>query len=73
MTSIGTTASAPTAVAAGTAVYDGHADPADVTIAGGLSPYGTIGQGGNVWEWEETDFDLVNGLSTQLARSWPVR
>ena len=35
--------------------------PADITLAGGLSPYGTMGQGGNVYEWEETDFDLVNG------------
>ena len=46
--------SAPTAVAsgtaAGTAVY-GQAvatGPADITLAGGLSPYGTMGQGGNV-------------------------
>ena len=38
----------------------GRSDPADITLAGGLSPYGTMGQGGNVWEWEETDFDLVN-------------
>ena len=33
--------------------------PIDVTIMGVLSPYGTAGQGGNVWEWEETDFDLM--------------
>jgi hypothetical protein len=56
---------APTAVAsgtaAGTAVYNGQPGPADITLAGGLSPYGTMGQGGNVWEWEETDNDLVNG------------
>lgn len=49
--------------AADTAVY-GHKTasdgPADITMAGGLSPYGTMAQGGNVWEWEETDFDLVN-------------
>ena len=62
--------SAPTAVAsgtaAGTAVY-GQAfgtGPADITLAGGLSPYGTMGQGGNVFEWEETDFDLVNDSSS---------
>ena len=62
--------SAPTAVAsgtaAGTAVYrqsDNHG-PADITLAGGLSPYGTMGQGGNVYEWEETDFDLVNDSSS---------
>ena len=28
--------------------------PADITNAGGLSPYGTMGQGGNVWEWMES-------------------
>ena len=59
--------SAPTAVASGTAadtaVYNQATatGPADITLAGGLSPYGTMGQGGNVFEWEETDFDLVNG------------
>ena len=64
--------SAPTAVAsgtvAGTAVYGQTfafaTGPADITLAGGLSPYGTMGQGGNVYEWEETDFDLVNGSSS---------
>jgi sulfatase-modifying factor enzyme 1 len=34
--------------------------PNDITAAGVLSPYGTMGQGGNVWEWEETEGDLVN-------------
>lgn len=34
--------------------------PADVNQAGGLSPYGTMGQGGNVWEFEETDYELSN-------------
>jgi hypothetical protein len=58
--------SVPTAVAsgteAGTAVYRGEIwpGPADITLAGGLSHYGTVGQGGNAWEWEETDEDLVN-------------
>jgi formylglycine-generating enzyme required for sulfatase activity len=37
--------------------------PADVTLAGGLSPYGTMGQGGNVWEWEESPFDLGIGAN----------
>jgi hypothetical protein len=66
--------SAPTAVAsgtaAGTAVYNGQPGPADITLAGGLSPYGTMAQGGNVYEWEETDFDLVNDnrLSTRGVR-----
>ncbi len=59
--------SQPTAVgsgaAANTAVYDQPfaAGPADILLAGGMSPSGTVGQGGNVWEWEETDYDLMNG------------
>ena len=55
---------APTAVASGTAtntaVYDGQSGPADVTQAGGLSPYGVMGLGGNVFEWEESSGDLLN-------------
>ncbi|MFZ4482383.1 MAG: SUMF1/EgtB/PvdO family nonheme iron enzyme [Chthoniobacterales bacterium] len=39
---------------AGTAVYNGASVPAIVDSAGGLSPYGTMGQGGNVWEWNES-------------------
>jgi hypothetical protein len=70
---------APTAVANGTAtntaVYDGQSGPADVTRAGGLSPYGVMGLGGNVWEWEESSYDLANssGSSTRGIRggSWP--
>jgi formylglycine-generating enzyme required for sulfatase activity len=54
---------APTAVAggttAGTAVYNQYG-PADVNLAGGLSPYGVMGLGGNVFEWEEGSFDLAN-------------
>jgi len=66
------TAGRPTAVATGTApdtaVYATATGsvPADITLAGGLSPYGTMGQGGNVWEWEETDTDLVNDSVTDL-------
>jgi formylglycine-generating enzyme required for sulfatase activity len=61
---------APTAVAsgtnAGTAVYDGVASvPAIVDSAGGLSPYGTMGQGGNVFEWNESAFDGSNSLSSE--------
>lgn len=37
-------------------------DPADVDQAGGLSAYGTMGQGGNVWEWTESAWDGVNDL-----------
>jgi formylglycine-generating enzyme len=63
---------APTAVASGTAsgtaVYNqvSTTGPADITLAGGLSPYGTMGQGGNVYEWEETEYDLVNNSSLSV-------
>lgn len=57
---------APTAVASGTAdntaVY-GQTDaqgPADISQAGGLSPFGIMGMGGNVFEWEESEIDLMN-------------
>jgi len=52
----------------GTAVYANSfaTGPAEITQAGGLSPYGTIGQGGNAYEWEETDFDLVNDSTTSF-------
>jgi formylglycine-generating enzyme required for sulfatase activity len=50
--------SAPTPVAGGTsadsAVYN-QSGPADTINAGGLSAWGTMGQGGNVWEWVETN------------------
>jgi formylglycine-generating enzyme required for sulfatase activity len=52
--------STPTAVASGTAantaVYNQPytQGPASVFQAGGLSPYGTMGQGGNVYQWEES-------------------
>ena len=57
---------APTAVASGTAdntaVYSQTVGqgPADVNLAGGLSPYGIMGLGGNVFEWEEISLDLNN-------------
>ncbi len=66
---------APTAVsggtAAATAVYDrgfSHG-PADITNAGGLSPYGVMGLGGNVVEYEETESDLVNN-DPWSSRGW---
>jgi formylglycine-generating enzyme required for sulfatase activity len=56
---------APTAVAsgttAGTAVYGGLSGPADVDQAGGLSPYGVMGLGGNAQEWEESSSNLAYG------------
>ena len=61
--------SVPTAVAsgtsAGTAVYDSASDPAIVASAGGLSPYGTMGQGGNVFEWSESAFDGANSSASE--------
>jgi formylglycine-generating enzyme required for sulfatase activity len=56
----------PTAVTggtgAGTAVFNGNGvsptAPAIVSNAGGMSAYDTMGQGGNVWEWNEA---LISG------------
>ena len=52
----------PTPVAGGTvgAVY-GQTGPADVNNAGGLSAYGTMGQGGNAWEWTESGGRVEGG------------
>ena len=64
--------SAPAAVASGTAgntaVYGQSAStgPADITSAGGLSAYGTMGQGGNVWEWNETAYDGTNNTVDEI-------
>ena len=57
--------SEPTAVASGTspgtAVYNNVArSPASIYEAGGRSSYGTMGQGGNVWGWEESAYFGVN-------------
>ena len=68
--------SAPTAVAGGTeamtAVYaqPSSTGPADINNAGGLSSYGTMGQGGNVWEWNETAYD---GSNNTVGESREVR
>ena len=57
---------APIPVASGTdpntAIYDQTVDQdtADIMLAGGLSPFGTAAQAGNVSEWEETEGDLIN-------------
>ena len=69
--------SAPTAVASGTAantavyngVYNGLSSPADITSAGGLSPYGTMGQGGNVREWTDTAYDESNDIAGEKMES----
>ncbi len=61
----------PTAVASGTglgtAVY-GFAGsvPADITQAGGLSAYGTMGQNGNVFEMHESALDGINNTSFEF-------
>ncbi len=66
--------SVPTSVASGTnpntAVFyasgPGYTAPAVVTAAGGLSPYGTMGQGGNVRDLIETAADGVNDSPTEI-------
>lgn len=67
--------SAPTAVSSGTAtntaVYgysNGHA--ASVKQAGGLSPYGTMGQGGNAPQWMES---ANSGVNTNASANRAVR
>jgi hypothetical protein len=64
---------APTAMASGTAagsaIYNQlfQTGPADITQAGGLSPYGTMAQGGNAYEFQETEDDLVNNDPAPFA------
>jgi formylglycine-generating enzyme len=61
--------SAPMPVASGTdantAVYNQISGPADINNAGGLSAYGTMAQGGNVWEWNETALDESNEIVSE--------
>jgi formylglycine-generating enzyme len=63
--------SAPTGVANGTdantavTLQSGSTGPADITSAGGLSAYGTMGQGGNLWEFMETAFDGSNNTANE--------
>jgi len=64
---------APTAVGdgttIGTAVYNGVTNtPAEVANAGGLSPYGTMGQGGNVAEWNEPTLDGSTNITIRVVR-----
>lgn len=51
--------------ASGTAVYNPQSNPADVSLSGGLSPYGTMGQNGNAWEWSESAIDGSNDVSDE--------
>ncbi len=61
---------APLAVVSGTQYNTGvlrqpfSQGPADVTQAGGLSPYGVMGLGGNVLEFDENSRDLLNSSSS---------
>lgn len=50
----------------GTAVYNQSSfGPADINNAGGFSAYGTMAQGGNVWEWTESASDGLNDLADE--------
>lgn len=51
--------------AGGTAVYSNQIGPADVNLAGGISGYGTFGQGGNVREMLETATDRTNNVANE--------
>jgi len=58
----------PTAVSGGTGANDavyGQSIPADIDNAGGLSFYDTMGQGGNVYEWNESADDGVNNSTNE--------
>jgi sulfatase modifying factor 1 len=56
--------------------YDGglNSGPNIVTDVGLASTYGTFGQGGNVYEWDETAFDRVNNSAGEgrdiVGGSW---
>lgn len=70
--------------AAGTVVADQFLGPSDVTQAGGLSPYGTMAQGGNVAEWNETNFAVLGppdihsrgvrggGANSSILEAWSL-
>lgn len=61
----------PTGVASGTATGTAvylqtlAAGPADITAAGGLSSFGTMGQSGNVFEWMESAATAPNDSSAK--------
>jgi sulfatase modifying factor 1 len=48
------------------AIYGGQVSPADIYDAGSLSAYGTMAQGGNLWEWLETSSDFSNDDASEL-------
>jgi formylglycine-generating enzyme len=51
--------------------FDGGSNvgPNVVNDVGLLSPFGTVGQGGNVAEWDETAFDRVNDFASESRRA----
>lgn len=57
----------PSGTAPDTAVFSGQPGPADIMDAGGLSALGIMAMGGNAWEWEESEVDLLND-SVSAAR-----
>jgi len=58
----------------GTAVYSGvTVSPADVDNNGALSPYGTMGQNGNVSEWQESAYDGINDGLPSLSEFRALR
>jgi formylglycine-generating enzyme len=63
--------SPPIAVTGGTdpntAVYNQsfRDGPANINNAGGLSAWGTMAQGGNVFEWTETAYDGLNDMANE--------
>ena len=59
----------PSGTAPNTAVYQQPRDqgPADITEAGGLSPYGVMGLGGNVWEVER---EFGSAVRASRGGSW---
>ena len=65
--------SIPSAIADGTSqssvVWNGQTGPAEIDQAGGLSEWGTMAQSGNVWEWNETIFN-VDVFRTIRGGSW---
>jgi formylglycine-generating enzyme required for sulfatase activity len=73
--------SSPDAVTSGTAdntavfggANTGSRFTADIDQAGGVSPWGTMAQDGNVWEWHETASDGINntaGEARELRGGW---
>jgi formylglycine-generating enzyme required for sulfatase activity len=53
----------------GTTVWGGQVSPSDVMSAGGLSSYGTMAQGGNIWEMLETAKEVSNNSDVNSLRA----